>query len=147
MGNPYELFETDSRAEVEGVWHDYGDFQIRIARIGSGNKKFQSVYEKKTAPYRKAIARNTISEEVAERIINESLVEAVITGWRTKWEGEWHENTVVVKLDGEVQLAEASKKNVLKVLTDLPELAEDIREVARDLDVFKTADRESDSKN
>ena len=129
MASPYDLFKTDPGIETEGLTLDYGDFQIRIARAGGANRGFVRALEAKLKPYRRQLQSETLDDQVAERILREVYADHVILGWRGVTDGEGKAMTF-------------SRANVLRLLTDLPELFRDIQEQAGRIALFRAQELE-----
>jgi len=136
MKSFYDAFGTDENLEKgEGVDLDYGDCGIiTIHRAGGSNKKFGSVFAAKLRPYERQMQMGTLEDGIAERLLAEAYAEAVIVGWRG------------VKNDQGKALA-FEKKNVVKLLLDLPELFRDIQEQAQKAANFRRAGIEDAAKN
>ena len=65
----YDVFETDTDLETNGVWIDYGEFRVRIASAGSGNKNYMKYAEKKLKPVRKAMEAGALNEGRSQAIM------------------------------------------------------------------------------
>lgn len=131
--SPYGLFKTDSNVEKVGVELDYGEFIIRIARAGGSNVAYLRETEKRFMKYRKLIQAGAFDLTMAEAIQREIYADTIILGW-----------TNVVDQDG-VEMA-FTRENVIKLLTDLPDLFADIREQSTNLTLFRE-NLETDLKN
>lgn len=135
MGSPYEAFETDPNLECgEGVRLDYGGFSITVHRAGGGNHRFLRVLEAKLKPHRRQLQAGTLDEELARGLLIEAYAEAVVVGW-----------SGVEDRDGRPMAF--TRENVIKLLTDLPELFRDVQEQAQGLANFRRAQREEAAKN
>lgn len=137
----FSQFQTDQNAEVDGIDIDYGidsrvneRIVIRIARAGGSNSKFAKLWDAKTKPYRRQIQTDTLDNATAERLIHEVYAEAVVLGWS----GVYNRNGN--KLDYTVV-------NCVQLFKDLPELFNDIRQVATNISAFRVQEREEDAKN
>jgi hypothetical protein len=131
----YRNFATNDAAETEGVILDFGGGEkIRIARAGGGNKAYAKALEKATAPFRREIQLNVLTEEQATEIARQVYADAVIRGW----EG---------LKDRDGKPFPYSKENAVRLLMDLPELFQDLREQATNLALFRQAIDEADAKN
>lgn len=132
----YKVYTTDPELEAKkGIDLDYGDCGvITIHRAGGANKKFATVLNSKMAPYRRQLQNGTIDEAVASKVLAEVYAEAVIVGWKG-----------VKGKDGK-NLA-FNSKNVLELLTDLPELFKDIQEQANSIANFRQEQIEAEQKN
>lgn len=136
----YNIFETDKGLERDGVVLDYGfnsknqPVRIRIARAGGANVKFAKVLEQKMKPYKRAIANDTMDNKVAEKLLIEAYADAVILGW----EG-------VEDRDGNP--LDFTRENVIKVLTDLPDLFLDIQQQSQKAALFRAELREAEQGN
>tara|TARA_R110002096_G_scaffold375632_1_gene569251 strand:- start:41 stop:457 length:417 start_codon:yes stop_codon:yes gene_type:complete len=123
----YKKYETDTKAEVEGIELDFGDGVIfKVARAGKSNPAFSKASRKRTKPYLFAIKAGTLSDEVATTVLINVYADSVVLGW----EGV---------TDKEGESLEYSRENVVKLLTDLPDLLEQIKEYSEDSDSFNAA--------
>lgn len=84
MSSAFKIFSTNEKAESNGVWQDFGDFKVCIARSGGGNKRFARVMEAKIKPFLRAVKTETLDPEIANRIMMECFAECVVTGWQCK---------------------------------------------------------------
>jgi hypothetical protein len=142
----YEQFQTDTSLESQGIWVDYGDFRVRLARSGGGNKKFEKTMAALTAPYKRAIATETLSEDVSQKILMQGFVEAVILDWQVKddeSESGWKQG--IEDKDGSIMPFNA--ENVEKTLKALPDLYIDLRAQAGKATLFLKSLREANSGN
>lgn len=131
----YGQFRTNPKVEKEGVVLDYGEAgAFRVARAGGSNKAYLSAIEKMHRKYRKQIQLGILSEAVSQKILRDIFADTVILGW----EG-------VTGPDGEP--LEFNRANVLRVLEDLPDLFQDIREQAANVALFRESLEEIDSGN
>lgn len=146
MSGLYKTFKTEEKHEISGVWLEYGrteptpeepegaPIRIKIARAGGRNTSFNKALEKATRPYRKAIQSGSIALETIENLYRDVFVDHCILGWAN-----------VAGPDG-VKLA-YNRDNVLKVLSDLPDLYADLKEQASSLALFREEEREADLGN
>lgn len=138
--NLYNTFETDKSLERDGIVLDYGfnsknePIQIRIARAGGANAKFAKVLENKMKPYKRAIANDTMDNKVAEKLLVEAYADAVVISW----------NGVE---DREGTALDFTRDNVVKVLTDLPDLFMDIQSQSQKSALFRAELREAEQGN
>jgi len=139
----YEMFDTDTKSEKDGVWVDYGEFRTQLARAGGANKLFQRTLELKSRPYRRAIQTETIDVETANRILRETYVVAVVRDWQVKVNGEWQQG--IHAEDGSV--LSFTKDNVTATYERLPELFDEHREMASKTALYRATLREEGAKN
>ena len=78
----YKSFETDTNAEVQGIWLEYPTFSIRIARAGGSNKKFQKQMENKTRPHRRSIQTETFENEQAVKLMQAVYADSIVLDWK-----------------------------------------------------------------
>lgn len=136
----YNTFETDKDLEKEGILLDYGfnsknePIQIRIARAGGANVRFAKILEQKMRPYKRAIANDTMDNKVAEKLLIETYADGVILSW-----------TGVEDRDGTA--LEFNRDNIVKVLTDLPDLFMDIQQQSQKVALFRADLREAEAGN
>jgi hypothetical protein len=142
--SPYSNYKTDASMEKEGVWVDMGDFQIRLSRAGGSNQQFIKLLEKASRPYRRQLANNTLSNEVANSLLIDAYVSGIIKGWRTKEDNGTWKNVVFDEQGKEIPF---SKENAKKLLSDLPDLFTDIQQQANYIYHFQKQEVEEIVKN
>ncbi len=131
----YQMFETDAALETEGLTLDYGKGgKFIIARAGGANRKYAARLEAKMRPYRAAMNSGTMDEATALKLLIEAYAEAIVLSW----EG--------VK-DRSGKDLPCTQKNVIALLTDLPELFADIRGQADRVANFTLAGAQEDAKS
>lgn len=110
----YDKFATDKKAEQEGITLDYGDgMEIRIARAGGSNTKFESLIQSKLRKYERLRQNDLLEIAVLRPIMREIYAEAIVLGWSGVTDREG--NTLPF-----------NKENAIQLFTDLPDLFEDI---------------------
>lgn len=145
MGSPYAMFKTDKVAEAEqGVVLDYGDFRIRIARAGGANKKFTRLISTKLKPFRRQMETDTLSEDVATKLMIEAYADGIVLGWVSK---DKDGNFVDGIHDSEMNIKPYSREAVMKIFADLPDLFKDVQAQANQAALFRAVDLETDAKN
>lgn len=130
----YSAFKTDKQLEETGIWLNYGDFKIKIARAGGSNKRFENSCKNRLKGYERALQIGALSNDKANELMQEIYAESVILDW----EG--------VK-DEDGNTLEYNKENVLKVLKDLPELFKDLEDNSKKIALFRQDILEKDLKN
>lgn len=132
----YKTYKTNGANETDGIVLDYGDSgKIRIARAGGSNRKYtEQLRLKLLKPYERQIANNTMDEEASTRIFAEIYASTIILGW----EGVSDENGKPLAF---------TRDNVIKLLTDLPELFRDIQDAAQKFSNFREAELDEERKN
>lgn len=131
-----KAYGTSRKLEQEGVWFDYGEGVGRwlLARAGGSNQRFNKVKERHLKPLRRRIQSGNISEDMLSKVMIQIYAEAVVLDWR---------NVVVNEGD---QPLEYSRENVIKVLTDYPDLFNEIMSDSTERAPY-LEDLEEDSKN
>lgn len=145
----YEQFETDPNLETAGIWIDYGDFRVQLARAGGANKKYLSYAEAKTKPFRRAIQAGTMPEERSRALLYDIYAKTVILDWQvadgedkdgsTKWKKGIHK-----KGGG---LLEVTPENIVLTFKNLPSLFMDLQQSAESIALFRKEEMEADGKN
>ena len=130
----YTICETSNELETDGIIIEYGSARITIARSGGANRKFASVMEKAMRPYRAAINAGTLDEGTAQKLMIEAYADAVIIGWEGVTDREGNDLPF-------------TKKNVVKVMTDLPDLFLDVKTQAERVANFTLAGAYEDAKS
>jgi len=136
----YDLMNTDSSLETNGVWVSYGDYgRFLIARAGGSNARYLTAMLSKTKQYRKQLQVQMNSPDKATidlmRSINIQLMAECIL---LNWEG------VVDRLGAPLPY---SKEAALQLLQDLPELYDSLQAQSTEMANFRNADLEADAKN
>lgn len=139
----YDTFETDKNMEASGVWIDYGDFRVRIASAGQGNKAYVRYAEKKLKPVRRAMEAGSLSNERSMAIMSDIYAKSIVLAWQVNVEGEWQDG--IEDRNGEIQ--DFTEANVEQAFRDLPRLFTDIQEQASSLANFRKAELETETKN
>jgi len=149
MSNMFDQFETDPVLETEGIWIDYGNFRVQIARAGGANKKYLSYAEAKTKPFRRAIAAGTMPEERSRALLYDIYAKTVILNWQiadgeekdgnTKWKNGIH------KKGGGI--LEVTPENIALTFKLLPSLFMDLQQSAEGISLFRKEEMEADAKN
>mgnify|MGYP003416802391 CR=1 FL=1 len=127
----YAAFGTVKEYETEGVVLDFGAAKFRIRRAGGSNRKFLTTLAAKLRPHRRAMSAGTMNDEVAQDLQKETYFETVVIGW----EGV---------TDREGNVLEYNLANFKKVMTDLPDLWDTLREEADEMKNFQSAEAEAD---
>jgi hypothetical protein len=135
MTSIYDAFETDPTTEVDGITYDMGNLgKFILARAGGANVKFAKAVERKTRPYRQQIERGTIDNELGNSLLIEAFAEGVLLGWK----GVKGKDGKDLKFSGPA---------AIKLLTDLPELFTELRDVASDMANYRAKQIEDDTGN
>lgn len=132
MADIKKLFGTDAKKEQEGVWYDIADdLKMKIARIGNPN--YQKRLQILSKPYRRAMRRGTLSDEVAEKLLIQCMAETIVLDW----EGV-EENGKEIPY---------SKEAAIDILTKYPELKSYIYDIANELEGFQEEENEEAEEN
>lgn len=150
MPSLFSEFKTDKDLEVQGKEFVYtaGDgkpvFKVRLARAGGGNKLYDQVRERVTAPYRRL---QTLTDEMSQQIGREVFSEAIVV--KDSWETYKRESNTFVKgieVDsGEV--VPATPEVIAEVMKALPDLYELLAAQAFNMHNYQKVALEQDSKN
>lgn len=129
--SPYALFETDKSVEQQGVKLDYGAFYIQVARAGGANTRFRDILRQRMAPHKRAMATETMSDDLAEKLTRDVFAETVVLGWGSEVHGEGK----VAGRDGKP--IDFSPDAVKALFKDLPDLATDVIQQAQSVALFR----------
>lgn len=137
-------FKTDDGLEKKGIVIDYGDARIRIARAGGANKAFSKSLDRRTKPFRRAIAAGSFDNEHSNDILKEVYAECVVLDWETNvgtddaGEITWAQG--IAPEDAglpEGDLLPVNHANILKVFRHLPDLFQDLVSQAQSGALFR----------
>ena len=140
MAGLYDQFETNRDAEVKGVYVEYGKnskgqvIRFLISRMGKANKAYSKAMEAATRPHRRAIELGTMDDAQAEELFLKVFCEKIILGW----EG-------VEDRDGNP--LKFNLKNAMALMTDLPDLYDDLQEQSKKASLFRTEQMANEAKN
>ena len=135
----YKQFGTDKKAENEGVFveiatGDNESCKFKLARMGSSNKAYTKLLEKKMRPYKKLLDMDKMPPQTSEKILIEVFVGSVLLGWENVKDRDGNELVF-------------NEENAIALLKDLPDLYEYLLDCAKSATTFKDAIREEDAKN
>lgn len=135
----WDQYKTDQSLEESGVWKPFGDYQVKIARAGVGNPRYEQALERhaKSARHRK------MSVAEMQAISLDMLVTHCVKGWKTKVDGEWEDGIELA--DGSI--VPATREVLLQVFEQIPNLREAIQRIADDYEEFKAEEREEAAGN
>jgi hypothetical protein len=139
--SPFAMFETNEAVEAAGIRLDYGPFYFQVARAGGANTRFRDVLRDRLRPHRRAMATETMNEDLADRIGREVFAETVVLGWGSEKHGEGF------MLDRDGGKIAFSTEAVKELFQRLPELARDVMTQAQSFQLFRTVVAEADAKN
>lgn len=140
----YDTFKTDPTREQEGVWLDYGDFRIRVAHAGQGNKRYVSYAEKALRPVRQAMNAGALSNERSMNIMADIYAKTIIIDWQVlQADKTW--KTGIEAEDGSI--LPFNSENVELTLRALPNLFSDIQAQASSIANFRASEIEEEAKN
>ena len=145
----YEQYETDPVFEKNGIWIDYGDFRVKIARAGGANKSYMKYAEVKTKPFRRAISAGSMPEERSRGLLYDIYAETVILDWETS-DGVDKDNNVkwkngIGKKGGGI--LPVTKENIITTFKNLPAVFSDLQQAAEGIALFRAAEMGEDGKN
>jgi hypothetical protein len=116
--------------EIQKTGDDDND---ELARAGGSNTRYVKALEAKSRPYRRQIKEDRLAPDVANKMLIETFAETIVLGW-----------TGIEDKDGPVQF---SVDNCRQLLTELPDLFEELREVASNAGTFREYEIEEDAGN
>lgn len=140
----YNRYNTNADLENTGVIYDLGDARVRLARAGGANNAYLKRMEALTKPHRRAIQNNSIERDVLLNIVRQVFAETVIKGWETRTKkGDFVSGIE----DAEGNIQPYNLDNVMRTLTDLPDLFSELQEFAGDQNMYLQSILEDDAKN
>lgn len=150
----FDLFSTNKEFEQGGIWLDYGQFRIKVARAGGFNRAFALRMDAVMKPYRRAIESETMDVALADRLLRTIYVDTVVKAWEVRRPAEGEEpgddDPWVAGMDNpddDDVLLEFNKDNVTRTFELLPDLFRDVREQATKSALFRKDIAEVEAKN
>lgn len=142
MSNIFDMFETDSALEKDGVVLDYGlnsrgkDMRIKVARAGGANVQFLKVYEQITKPYRRQIDSGLkLPKELNDRLNRELYARAVV-----------RECSGFEERDG-TPIDTSTAEGIMAFFERLPNLLADVMVQAQNMTLYRNELREAEAGN
>jgi len=133
--NIYEKFATDKKLEQSGIVLDYGDgLELRIARAGGSNVKFEKVVQQKMKKYDRLVKNDLLDPSQMREVMREVLAETVVLGWSGV-------------TDREGKVIAFSKDACIQLFKDLPDLFDDVLDQSRKANLFKESVQEANAGN
>lgn len=120
----YNIFSTSKEYEKEGIVLDIGPSKWRVRRAGGSNAEFKKLLAKRVSPHKALLKQNLMPETQGNEILAGVFADTVIIGW---------ENVT----DEDDKPLEFNRDNVIKVLTELPDLFLAIQEACEDHSNFQ----------
>lgn len=145
MVTPFEMFETKDEFEIDGVWQDFGDFKVLLARSGGKNTAYLKMLSDEVKKLGKATFEALAEEEMID-IIRLAFCKTVIKDHEVKIDGVWKKG-VYVKNEGKVEIVPFQVDNMILCLKQLPEYFKQLQEWANDYKVFQDEVIEDQVKN
>lgn len=151
----YKTFEMDSDLEREGITVNYGTVKFLIARAGGRNKAFKDLFKTKAAKHRTQLDNDTMSDDMADRIMAESYAETIVLGWWTRKEnesgdpilkkGEEQWDDVIENAKG--KRVKFSVDQCVRIFLELPDLFQSIQSYATKAANYRKEEEAADEGN
>jgi len=121
----YDHFKRNEDREQHGIILDLGEVgKFKLARAGGSNKKYQQALERGMRPHRKSFQQGTMGDEVANKVLLDAFIEAVLLGWSGVTDHAGKELAY-------------TKDNARKLMNDLPDLFATLRDASSDMSLFR----------
>lgn len=134
--SPFVAFAMDEQREQNGVPFEtpWGDFVL--ARAGGSNKRFKTLFNELTAPYRiRGVEMEEImSDDESKRVLVEVYAKTVVRGWSGVVDAEGNEIPFSVE-------------NAIMLFSKFDDLFSIIMQAAQKREIFRSAVAEEDAKN
>lgn len=124
----FDAFETDKKAEKDGVWFDYpankdGTIpRVRLARMARSNPRYVSKLEELQRKYKVELNHDMLNNEKAEKPLLEAFCETIML----EWEHVQNREGVEIPFEDRMRTLEA-----------LPAWYDMMREQAQGLEAYK----------
>lgn len=130
-------FRMDTDKEEQGIWVDFGEgVRFRIRRFKSA--KSVAVRKELDKPHADMIRRGTVSQDVAEELLNRHIAAGIVVDW---------EGVNETTEDGSQRPIPYSAETAYRLLKELPELREELLTVTVERDAFRAKVDEDAVKN
>lgn len=139
----YKAYKTDKKLETEGVTFELYGNRVTLARAGSSNTDFVAALTKRTQPYRRQIQKGEMLPEKDNEIMRLVFADTIIQNWEVEVDGEWKQG--IEGPDG--SLMPFTHANVVKTLTDLPDLFGELQTLATQAQNYRAEELKADAGN
>jgi len=154
-GGTYGKFGTDKSLETEGAVCDLGEAGVYLlARAGGANSRFTAMVRKLTQPHRRQLIAGTLDADIANRLNREAFAKTCLIKWFKKGEplprdpGSKGDPVLcehdVTGPDGNP--LPYTVENAVKLLTDLPDLFDDLMAFSTSTATFQREEVEAEGK-
>lgn len=99
--------------ELDGVWVDYDEGQLLIARMG--NPRNRAVYNRLMKPHARKAAQKTLSPAVQEKVVSQCYAETLLLDWKG----------MVDEYGNELEYSQALAEEILLADMDLRQFVEE----------------------
>lgn len=140
-------YATDISKEVDGVQvpqpanEDGSVPSFTIARMSKSNKRYQQALTSAIRPHQRAQQLGTLPTEVAEKIFLEVFCQHILKGWT---------NVLAADVTGDDKakgFIDYNKENAIKLMQRLPDLYDNLSEVANSASMFREGTLEEEAGN
>jgi hypothetical protein len=136
----YAAYKTDSSREnqgariVKGSNADGTEIAFLVGRAGKSNTAYKLASERAFKSHRAAIKGGNLPEAVAENLLLDLFCGHVLKGWENVYAEDGSPLTF-------------NEINAKKLMTDLPDLYQELSEAANEMANFLDSNREASAKN
>lgn len=120
------LYKTDDKSEKEGIWFQIAEgVEFMLKRFGGKNSSaYKKAMAKHFKPFSGMISKGILADEQEVEIMNKVFVDVSFVTWKGV-------------TDSKGKDIPYSKEEAIKLLTRLPDLADDLIKYATDSEHFK----------
>ena len=149
----FKLFESDDDLEQKGIVVQYDSVRFIVARAGGSNARYQKTFSRLSKPHRQRIQRGRMSIEQQTKLLAQTYAEAVIkrvdvlkpeADAKNPAESDWVQNQLPDETLGTIPF---DKGKLADLLIAMPDLFEDLRFMASQVEHYQSAADEGDEGN
>ena len=144
--NPFNMFETNVNEELDGVWNDFGDFKVLLARAGGKNTIWFKEMNKEVKEAGVATV-DALDDGQLETLIRKVFVKSVIKDHQIKDEKGKFKQGVCVRKKEKVEIVPFTVENTILMFEQLPEYYKKLSKWAEDYRTFRMKIEEEQEKN
>lgn len=136
----YAAYKTDTSREnqgariVKGSNEDGTEIVFIVARTGKSNTTYKLASERAFKPHRAAIKGGNLSNDTAENLLLDLFCGHLLKGWENVRDEQGADFPF-------------NETNAKKLMTDLPDLYQELVEASNNVSLFLDSNREADAKN
>lgn len=146
MADLFDLYETSTDLENDGIWLNFGPSKVLVARNGGGNIEWIKQYSEEITKLGK-VGTKQLDWIEELKLTKRIFCKSVVKGHKVKNDDGEFVDGILLKKDGEKVIVDFNHDNLMEMFEQLPEYFLDIKKFADDYKTFLSSQVEKQEKN